>query len=146
MAATSLRLLRIASVVADFDERRKQAGRAKVRAVSVQNSTTSSALVTKAPPIKLTRSGIHLGQQTVPLLSCSVHYFRHEPTSWRTCLEALRDMGCTMVDVYVPWSTHEAADGSLDFGQKSPALDVSAFLRIAYELGLYAIVRPGPHI
>jgi beta-galactosidase len=136
----------MASVVADFDERRKQAGRAKVRAVSVQNSTTSSALVTKAPPIKLTRSGIRLGEQTVPLLSGSVHYFRLEPTSWRTCLEALRDMGCTMVDVYVPWSTHEAADGSLDFGQKSPALDVRAFLRIAYELGLYAIVRPGPHI
>jgi beta-galactosidase len=87
-----------------------------------------------------------LGDQLVPLLSGSVHYFRLEPDSWRTCLEAMRAMGCTVVDVYVPWSVHEAADGSLDFGEREPRLDVVRFLRIAQELGLYALVRPGPHI
>lgn len=117
-----------------------------MRAVSVQNSTASSQHSATAAPIKLTRAGIRLGELTVPVLSGSVHYFRLEPASWRACLEAMRDMGCTMIDVYVPWSVHEAADGSLDFGRRDPTLDVGAFLRLAHELGLYALVRPGPHI
>lgn len=95
---------------------------------------------------KLTREGVLLGDELVPLLSGSAHYFRLEPTSWRTCLEAMREMGCTVVDVYVPWSVHEAADGSLDFGERDARLDVVRFLRLAQEVGLYALVRPGPHI
>jgi beta-galactosidase len=94
----------------------------------------------------LTREGVLVGADLVPLLSGSVHYFRLERASWRTCLEALREMGCLLVDVYVPWSVHESADGSFDFGERRPELDVRAFLRLAHELGLYALLRPGPHI
>lgn len=131
--------------------------------MSVQFSTSSPALVgsmagpssptgaehhsdaAKARPI-LTRQGVMLDGKLVPLLSGSVHYFRLEPDSWEPCLEAMRDMGCTLVDVYVPWSTHELADGTLDFGERRPELDVVRFLRVAEQLGLYALVRPGPHI
>jgi len=95
---------------------------------------------------KLTREGVLLGQRLVPLLSGSVHYFRLETESWRPCLEAVREMGCTVVDVYVPWSVHEAADGTFDFGSRNPALNVVEFLRVAEDVGLYAFVRPGPHI
>lgn len=126
---------------------------AKVRAVSVQISTAphrnDPALAAEGnaqPRPKLTREGVLLGDTLVPLLSGSVHYWRLEPESWRACLESLREMGCTMVDVYVPWSTHEDASGTLDFGKRQPELDVVKFLRIAEELGLYALVRPGPHI
>jgi beta-galactosidase len=131
-------------VLADFDERRKQAARAKVRAVSVQNSTTT--FEQESPRIKLTREGVLLGDRVVPLLSGSVHYWRLEPTSWRACLESLRDMGCTLVDVYVPWSVHELEGGQLDFGASAPERDVAEFLRLAHELELLAILRPGPHI
>ena len=109
------------------------------------DAARSNVVETLARP-KLTREGVRLGERLVPLLSGSVHYFRLEPDSWRACLEAMREMGCTIVDVYVPWSVHEAADGTLDFGQRDPRLDVVRFLRIAEELGLYALVRPGPHI
>jgi beta-galactosidase len=94
----------------------------------------------------LKREGVLLGERLVPLLAGSVHYFRLEPESWRACLESMREMGCTLVDVYVPWSVHELADGSLDFGSKNPALNVVEFLRVAEDVGLYALVRPGPHI
>ncbi|HYP90229.1 MAG TPA: beta-galactosidase [Polyangiaceae bacterium] len=87
-----------------------------------------------------------LGERLLPLLCGSVHYFRLEPESWRACLESMREMGCTVVDVYVPWSVHETADGTLDFGAKNPALNVVEFLRVAEDVGLYAFVRPGPHI
>ena len=109
-------------------------------------SSATTSNVTNGARAKLTREGVKLGDQLVPLLSGSAHYFRLEPDSWRACLQAMREMGCTVVDVYVPWSVHEAADGTLDFGEKDPKLDVARFLRLAQEIGLYALVRPGPHI
>jgi beta-galactosidase len=89
---------------------------------------------------------VRLGDRTVPLLSGAVHYWRLEPESWRACLESLRAMGCRMVDIYVPWSVHESGAGALEFGEHAPQLDVTAFLRLAEDVGLYALVRPGPHI
>jgi beta-galactosidase len=117
-----------------------------VRAVSVQNSTPNGETSEHSPQIRLTREGVLLGGRLVPLLSGSIHYFRLEPSSWRACLEAMRDMGCTLIDVYVPWSVHENAAHHVDFGAQNPLLDVARFLRIAHELGLFALVRPGPHI
>ncbi|APR83212.1 Beta-galactosidase [Minicystis rosea] len=55
-------------------------------------------------------------------------------------------MGLRLVDTYVPWNVHEVAPGQLELGRGDPQRDVGAFLRLAHELGLYAIVRPGPHI
>ena len=109
------------------------------RAASVNASSSTQRA-------RLTREGVLLGSELVPLLSGSAHYFRLEPDSWRPCLEAMRELGCTLVDVYVPWSVHELPSGELDFGQHNPALDIARFLRIAEEVGLYALVRPGPHI
>ncbi|HYQ16915.1 MAG TPA: beta-galactosidase [Polyangiaceae bacterium] len=107
---------------------------------------TSTAFSSPATRPKLTRAGVLLGERLLPLLSGSVHYFRLEPESWRACLESMREMGCTLVDVYVPWSVHETADGTLDFGSTNPALNIVEFLRVAEDVGLYAFVRPGPHI
>jgi len=55
-------------------------------------------------------------------------------------------MGMRLVDVYVPWSVHEVRPGELELGASNPRLDVAGFLRLAHEVGLYAILRPGPHI
>lgn len=82
----------------------------------------------------------------VPLLAGSVHYWRLPPERWKACLTAVRDLGMRLVDVYVPWGVHEIAPGNLELGGSDPQRDVAAFLKLAHELGLYAIVRPGPHI
>jgi beta-galactosidase len=94
----------------------------------------------------LCKEGIRLGARVVPLLAGSVHYFRLESHDWRPALEGVRSLGLRLVDVYVPWSVHERAPGEYDFGEHDTKLDVVGFLRIAAELGLYAIVRPGPHV
>jgi len=99
-----------------------------------------------AEPAKLCRSGVRLANTTVPLLAGSVHYFHLEPRHWRAALQAVVDMGLRLVDTYVPWALHELPSGEFDFGNHNPRLDLVAFLRLAQELGLYAIVRPGPHI
>jgi beta-galactosidase len=75
-----------------------------------------------------------------------VHYWRLPRNVWKTALESLKTLGATMVDTYVPWAIHETAQGTYDFGKGNPRLDVVEFLSIAHELGLSAIVRPGPHI
>ena len=41
------------------------------------------------------------------------------------------------------WNIHEKTEGTFDF---SGNLDLCAFLDLAREMGLYAIVRPGPYI
>lgn len=55
-------------------------------------------------------------------------------------------LGFLSVDTYVPWSVHEIERGKFDFGARAPQLDVAEFLRIAHSMGLYAVVRPGPHV
>jgi beta-galactosidase len=96
--------------------------------------------------VRLRRDGLELGDRVVPLLAGSLHYYGVEPSAWRTALARLKELGFRLVDTYVPWSVHEVAPGRFDFGAGSPRRDVTRFLRVAEELGLYAIVRPGPHV
>jgi beta-galactosidase len=96
--------------------------------------------------VRLTPHGLDLGGEIVPLYAGSVHYWRLEPSQWRACLNAIKALGFRLVDLYVPWAVHEVRPGVLELGETDPQRDVVAFLRLAQELGLYAIVRPGPHV
>ena len=98
------------------------------------------------PAIELVPEGIRLGEEIVPLLAGAAHYWRLETDAWRPALEALRGLGLRLLDTYVPWSVHERAEGRFDFGREDPRLDIARFVRLAAELGLYVIARPGPHI
>jgi beta-galactosidase len=99
---------------------------------------------TSAPSIK--GCGLQLGKQTLPLYAGAVHYFRLPPDAWRAALEAVKSLGCNIVETYVPWGVHELADGSFDFGAHDPSKDLGRFLDLAHTLGMYAFVRPGPNI
>lgn len=94
----------------------------------------------------LTRQGLLLGSQVVPLLAGSVHYWRLPRESWRLSLTRVKELGLRLVDTYAPWAVHELGPGEFDFGTRDPQLDLEAFLRLAQELELFFIVRPGPHI
>jgi beta-galactosidase len=96
--------------------------------------------------VTLTQSGVVVSGEVVPLYAGSVHYWRLDPADWRTALAETKKLGVRLIDTYVPWAVHEIGPGKLDFGENNPRLDVASFLRIVRELGLLAIVRPGPHI
>jgi beta-galactosidase len=96
--------------------------------------------------VTFAKGGIVVGGELIPLYSGSVHYWRLEREAWRAALVETKKLGFRFVDTYVPWGVHETAPGQADFGEIDPQLDVDAFLRMIHELGLYAIVRPGPHI
>lgn len=77
------------------------------------------------------------------IVSGALHYFRVHPDLWEDRLTRLRALGANTVDTYVPWNFHETAPGKADF---TGGRDLGRFLRIAQDLGLDVIVRPGPYI
>ena len=79
----------------------------------------------------------------VKLISGAVHYFRNMPDTWEDIFKKLLAMGCNCVETYCAWNMHEKKQGEFDF---TGILDIAQFIKTAGELGLMAIVRPGPYI
>ncbi len=79
----------------------------------------------------------------VKLISGAVHYFRNMPETWEDIFRKLLAMGCNCVETYCAWNMHEKHPGEFDF---SGMLDIGRFLKTAGDMGLMAIVRPGPYI
>jgi len=79
----------------------------------------------------------------VKLISGAVHYFRNMPDTWEDIFKKLLAMGCNCVETYCAWNMHEKQPGVFDF---SGILDIGRFIKTAGDMGLMAIVRPGPYI
>jgi beta-galactosidase len=77
------------------------------------------------------------------LVSGSIHYFRVPAGLWRDRLLKAKRAGLNCICTYVAWNYHETEEGNWELeGEK----DLAAFVRLAGELGLYVILRPGPYI
>ncbi|HEX6447070.1 MAG TPA: beta-galactosidase [Streptosporangiales bacterium] len=77
------------------------------------------------------------------VISGAMHYFRTLPEQHLRRLELLRDMGLNTVETYVAWNVHEPLPGRYLWNGLA---SLEGFLDTAADLGLYAIVRPGPYI
>ncbi len=92
---------------------------------------------------QFTSEGLQLSDgSSVAVYSGEFHYWRGERKTWRPALQALKKLGLTMVSTPVPWSVHETSVGQYDFAN---SLDLGAFLDEVHDLGLYALLRPGPN-
>ena len=78
------------------------------------------------------------------LVSGEFHYFRVPPAEWKRRLELLKASGANCVATYIPWCVHEMSEGDIRFGD-CPERDLDRFLRTVEEVGLMAMVRPGPY-
>ena len=77
------------------------------------------------------------------LVSGSIHYFRVPKELWRDRLLKAKRAGLNCICTYVAWNFHEPSEGQWDMeGDR----DIAEFVRLAGELGLYVILRPGPYI
>lgn len=84
-----------------------------------------------------------LDGQPIKLISGAIHYFRMTPAQWTDSLYNLKALGANTVETYIPWNLHEPEEGLFDFeGSK----DITAFVRLAQELGLLVILRPSAYI
>jgi len=100
----------------------------------------------KMPPhttFSVSGADFKLNGRPFRVFSGEIHYFRVPREYWRDRLLKLRAMGLNTVCTYMPWNLHEPRPGVFDF---SGMLGVAAFVRLAQELGLWVILRPGPYI
>ncbi|WP_020578506.1 beta-galactosidase [Actinopolymorpha alba] len=72
-----------------------------------------------------------------------VHYFRHPRAEWRDVLLRAKRAGLNTIATYVPWNFHEPREGVMDF---SGDRDLGSYLDLIGDLGMLAMVRPGPYI
>jgi len=79
----------------------------------------------------------------VRILSGAIHYFRVVPEYWKDRLLKLKACGFNTVETYVAWNIHEPKPGKFCFGGIA---DIVRFIKTAWDLGLFVIVRPGPYI
>ena len=77
------------------------------------------------------------------LVSGSVHYFRTPAGQWRDRLLKAKRGGLNCISTYIAWNFHEPREGQWEL---SGDHDVVSFVKLAGELGLYVILRPGPYI
>jgi len=77
------------------------------------------------------------------ILSGELHYPRIPREYWKDRLLKARAMGLNTVCTYLFWNWHETEPGQFSFAGN---LDVAGFIRIAQEVGLRVIIRPGPYI
>ena len=73
----------------------------------------------------------------------AIHYFRVPREYWRDRLIKIKACGFNTVETYTAWNLHEPEEGVFDFSNN---LDLGAYLDLIAELGMFAIVRPGPYI
>lgn len=88
-------------------------------------------------------SQFYLDSKPFTIISGAMHYFRIPRDYWYDRLLKLKECGFNTVETYTPWNLHERKEGIFDF---SDNLDIEAYIKIASELGLYVILRPGPYI
>jgi beta-galactosidase len=74
--------------------------------------------------------------------SGEIHYARVPRELWRERLVKMKRAGINTISTYSFWNAHETAPGVFEFGDN---LDLDAWLTTIEEVGLYAIVRPGPY-
>ena len=85
-----------------------------------------------------------LDGRRVMVQAAEFHYFRlPSPDLWRDVLEKFRAGGFNTVSLYLDWAYHSPKPGVYDF---SGVRDIDRLLGTVDDLGMYAIVRPGPYI
>ena len=88
-----------------------------------------------------------IGDESVPLISGEVHYWRLQPYYWEKCLQRIREMGLSIAATYVCWDFHEYEENKCDFsGSTLPERNLVEFLSLCQIMGLKVIIRPGPYI
>ncbi|MDI9588467.1 MAG: glycoside hydrolase family 35 protein [Gleimia sp.] len=92
---------------------------------------------------EITEDGFELDGKPIQIISGSMHYFRIHPSQWEERLDQACELGLNTVETYVAWNFHSSKPGEFRF---DGARDLGAFLDLAAERGLKAIVRPGPYI
>ncbi|RXG11679.1 beta-galactosidase [Leeuwenhoekiella aestuarii] len=87
-------------------------------------------------------SFVYKGKST-PIYSGEMHYERIPKAYWRHRIQMMKAMGLNTIATYVFWNYHNTAPGVWDF--KTGNKNITKFIKIAQEEGMFVILRPGPY-
>ncbi|HMQ52415.1 MAG TPA: beta-galactosidase [Anaerolineae bacterium] len=80
-----------------------------------------------------------------PFFAAEFDYFRLPAERWSLLLTRLRQMGCQIVSVGVPWLWHEIEPGQVDLtGASSPRRNLAGLLKLCRALQLTCLIDLGP--
>jgi beta-galactosidase len=79
----------------------------------------------------------------IQIHSGEMHFARVPKAYWKQRLQMMKAMGLNTVATYVFWNYHETTPGVWDF--KTGNKNIAEFIKIAQEVGLFVILRPGPY-
>ncbi len=94
-------------------------------------------------PLKFDQTSYLANGERIFLISGELHYFRVPYHGWKDRLQKLKDAGGNCAATYIPWLLHEPEEAKFHFGEAQ--LDFERFLELCQEVGLWAVVRPGPY-
>lgn len=89
------------------------------------------------------KNGFKMNGEPFRIVAGAMHYFRVPREYWRDRLLKIKACGFNTIETYTAWNLHEPEEGQFDFNGN---LDLKAYLELINELGMFAIVRPGPYI
>lgn len=85
-----------------------------------------------------------LDGQVFQILAGEVHYARIPEEYWRHRIQMIKALGLNTLSVYIMWNYHEVQPGVFDF--TGYGKNLSKFLDIANQEGMYVLIRPGPYV
>ncbi len=78
------------------------------------------------------------------MISGEMHPARIPAEYWQHRIRMAKAMGCNTISAYIFWNYHETAEGVFDFSTWNR--DLTRFVSIAQQEGLWVILRPGPYV
>lgn len=85
-----------------------------------------------------------LDRKPFQIISGEIHPGRVPAEYWRHRIQMAKAMGCNTISAYLFWNHHESTEGIYDF--RTGNRDISRFISIADEEGMWVIIRPGPYV
>lgn len=77
------------------------------------------------------------------IISGEIHYSRIPKEYWRHRIKMVKAMGCNTIATYIFWNYHEIEEGKFDFISENR--DLTRFIEIVKEEGMWLLFRPGPY-
>ncbi len=78
------------------------------------------------------------------MISGEIHPARVPEIYWRHRIQMAKAMGCNTIAAYIFWNYHEMQPGKFDFTTDNR--NISRFIRICQEEGMWVLLRPGPYV
>ena len=109
----------------------------------VSKEKNASVLEKSTHTFSMDSANFLLDGKPFQIISGEIHYSRIPKEYWRHRIKMVKAMGCNTIATYVFWNYHEIEEGKFDFISENR--DMTRFIEIVKEEGMWLLFRPGPY-